>query len=101
MARPARRTRISKARDMVIRETPGGCGGYPCVGNTRIPVRLIVETYSRTGNVETTAVVYDMLSREQIQFALDYYRSNPARVDEDIETNAQAWEELTGQTWPA
>ena len=86
---------------MVIRETPGVCGGYPCIGNTRIPVRLIVETYRQNGNFESTALVYDMLSREQIQLALDYYQSSPARVDEDIETNARAWEELTGQSWPA
>lgn len=87
--------------DTTIRETPGVCGGYPCVGHTRVSVRSIVVVYKETGNdFEQTAAVFDMLTREQIQAALDYYAAHPARVDDDIERNARAWAELTGQGWP-
>jgi uncharacterized protein (DUF433 family) len=56
-----------------VHETPGVAGGYPCVGNTRIPVRVIVE---------------------HVQDALAYYEDYPARVDEDIRTNAEAFAAL-------
>lgn len=87
--------------DTTIRETPGVCGGYPCVGHTRISVRSVVIIYRETGhNFEETAAVFPQLTREQIQAALDYYERHPARVDEDIARNARAWAELTGQAWP-
>ena len=93
--------RVTWEGDTTIRETPGVCGGYPRVGHTRVSVRSIVVVYKETGNdFEQTATVFDMLTREQIRAALLYYRAHPARVDEDIERNARAWAELTGQGWP-
>ncbi len=95
------RDQMTWAGDTTIRETPGVCGGYPRVGHTRVSVRSIVVVYKETGNdFEQTAAVFDMLTREQIRAALDYYAAHPARVDEDIERNARAWAELTGQGWP-
>lgn len=94
--------RASWIGDTTIRETPGVCGGYPCVGHTRVSVRNVVVVYKQTGgNFAQTAQVFDMLTCEQIRAALDYYEQHPARVDEDIERNARAWAELTGQRWPA
>lgn len=73
-----------------VRETPGVSGGYPCVGNTRIPVRLIVE-FTRDGvTVDGLLTMYPHLTAEQIHGALAFYVAYPARVDDDIETNAQA-----------
>jgi uncharacterized protein (DUF433 family) len=72
-------------------ETPGVCGGYPRVWNTRIRVGLIVEAYRQVGeDFERTAEVYPQLTREQIRAALDYYCSHPARVDEDIKRDHRA-----------
>src|SRR3954452_7008496 len=77
-----------------VQETPGVSGGYPCVGNSRVPVRLIVE-YTRAGlSVDDILDKYPHLTVEQIRGALDYYAAYPARVDEDIATNAQALAEL-------
>src|SRR4051794_1629313 len=84
----------------IIRETPGVCGGYPCIGKTRIAVRLIVESYRATGSVEGVAENYPQLTRAQIEDTLAYYRDYPARVDEDIARNAQTWAELTSRPWP-
>ena len=87
--------------DTTIRETPGVCGGYPRVGHTRVSVRVVVNMYRATGHdLERTHEMLNMLTREQIQAALDYYAAHPARVDDDIERNARAWAELTGQGWP-
>jgi uncharacterized protein (DUF433 family) len=86
--------------DLFIRETPGVSGGYPCIGNTRIAVRLIVEAYRATGSIEKVAEFYGQLTREQIEAALLYYREHPTRVDEDIESNAHVWAELISRPWP-
>jgi uncharacterized protein (DUF433 family) len=87
--------------DTVIRETPGVCGGYPCIGNTRIPVRLVVLAERSLGTVDRIVEAYPQLAPEQVRAALDYYKAHPERVDEDIETNAQVLEELTRRPWPA
>jgi len=89
-----------RTTDTTIRETPGVSGGYPCIGYTRIAVRLIVEAYRATGSVDRVVEQYDQLTREQIEAARDYYRQHPARIDEDIERNARAWAELTSRPWP-
>ena len=72
----------------LIRETPGVCGGYPCIGDTRIPVRMIVELFRDTESIEQTAAMFPQLTMEQVTAALAYHREYPARVDEDIERNA-------------
>lgn len=77
-----------------VRETPGVSGGYPCVGNTRIPVRLIVEFTSEGVGIARLLEMYPQLTLEQIRGVLDYYAALPDRVDEDIRTNAQAQAEL-------
>ncbi len=78
----------------VIKETPGVCGGYPCIDDTRIPVRLIVEFFRDTHNLEHVVAMFPQLTREQVEAALAYYHEHPARVDEDIARNARAWAEL-------
>ena len=72
-----------------IKETPGVCGGYPCIENTRIPVRMIVELFNDTHDLAQTAAMFPQLTRQQIRDALAYYHEHPARVDEDIERNAR------------
>ncbi len=75
--------------DTAINETPGVMGGYPCVGDTRISVRALVEV-GRLYGVETIAEYYPYLTRAQIDAGLAYYAAHPARVDEDIERNRRA-----------
>ena len=76
--------------DTAIHETPGVMGGYPCVGNTRIPVRALVEVGWLYGTPEAVADYFPQLSRAQVDAGLAYYRAHPARVDEDIETSRRA-----------
>ena len=77
-----------------VHEVPGVCGGYPVIRNTRIPVSLIVEFNRQGADVDELVALYPHISREQVQGALDYYAAHPARVDEDIERNERAWEEI-------
>jgi uncharacterized protein (DUF433 family) len=92
-------TRRAVGGEIVIRETPGVCGGYPCIGDARIPVRCIVLAHRETGSFERTAAAFPQLTSREVQAALDYYAAHPARVDEDIETNEQALKEI--QSRPA
>jgi uncharacterized protein (DUF433 family) len=98
--KPAPNVSIEGA-DLSIRESPGVSGGYPCVGDTRIAVRLIVETFHETGSLERTVAAFPQLTPDQVRAALDYYTAHPSRVDEDIERNAQAWQSLISGRWPA
>lgn len=75
--------------DTTIHETPGVMGGYPCIGNTRISVRALVEV-ARLYGAETIAEYYPHLTRAQIDAGLAYYAAHPARVDEDIARNRRA-----------
>ena len=88
--------RRSATAATAIRERPGVSGGYPVIGDTRIAVRLVVEAFRQIGTVDGTVDVFPQLSREQIMAALEYYRANPARVDEDIERNARTLSALRG-----
>jgi len=72
--------------DTAMHETPDVTGGYPCVGNTRIPVRALVEV-GRLYDVETIAEYYPQLTHARIDAGLAYYREHPARAAEDIERN--------------
>ena len=87
--------------DRYVNEVPGVNGGYPVVRGTRTPVRTIVKFFQGIGSVEGVQDLLCHLSEEQIQGALDYYAAHPARVDEDIERNERAWEELQKRPWPA
>lgn len=78
----------------LIRQTPGVCGGYPCIGDTRIPVRMIVELFRDTKSIEQTSAMFPQLTMQQVTEALAYYQARPARVDEDIVRNASTMAEL-------
>jgi uncharacterized protein (DUF433 family) len=80
--------------EMMIHETPGVCGSYLCIGNTRLHVRVIVEALCAHGSAEAVANYFPQLPRAQVDAALAYYDDRPARVDEDIESNNRAFEEL-------
>lgn len=69
-----------------ITETPGVSGGYPCIGDTRIRVGLVIEVYRETGDVDRTADLFD-LAPADVYAALDYYEGHRERVDEDIRRN--------------
>ncbi len=85
------------SEDFFVSETPGICGGYPRLGHTRIAIRSLVEVYLDTKDVRQTAEMFPQLPRHQIECAIAWYRAHPTRVNEDIERNAHAWAELTGQ----
>ena len=79
----------------VVRETVGVCGGYPCVGATRVPVRSLVLAFRQSGGIDDLVEIFPSLTLAQIRDALAWYAEHPMRVDEDIERNDRALHELT------
>ena len=80
-----------------INETPGVCGGYPCIEKMRIPVRMIVELFDDRHDLDQTAAMVPQLTLQQIRDALVYYQEHPERVDEDIARNARLAARLLAQ----
>ena len=83
-----------------LSQSPGINGGYPVVRGTRTPIREIVRFYRETHGLEQVRASLSHLPIEQLAGALDYYRSHPELVDEDIERNDRAWAELQARAWP-
>jgi uncharacterized protein (DUF433 family) len=81
----------------MIAEHDGVNGGYPVVEPTRIAVRLIIEAFRETGDLNEVIEAFPQLSREQIQAAIDYYRDHPRRIDDDIERNERALSRVRGR----
>jgi uncharacterized protein (DUF433 family) len=81
----------------VVRETEGVCGGYPCVGNSRIPVRTLVTAYRASSSIDAVIEAFPTLTPEQVRGALAWYAEHPSRVDEDIKRNDEALRELAVQ----
>ena len=79
----------------VVQETAGVCGGYPRVGNSRIPVRSLVLAYRQLNEFERVVETFPTLTQDEIRSALDWYILHPERVDEDIRRNDRALEDLT------
>jgi uncharacterized protein (DUF433 family) len=86
--------RASRSSPLIV-ETPGVCGGYPRVWDTRISVGLIVEAHRAAGgSFDRTAAAFPQLTSEQVQAALDYYAEHATRVEEDIASNVEALDQL-------
>jgi uncharacterized protein (DUF433 family) len=83
-----------------VGEYPGVCGGYPVIRNTRIPVRLVVEFHRDGVSISKMHEMWPHVSKERIQGALDYYEKYPARVDEDIVRDEEAWAEIIERNVP-
>ena len=84
----------------VVQEREGVCGGYPCVGNSRIPVRSLVLAYRALYTFERVVDMFPTLTPDQIRAALDWYIKHPDRVDEDIRRNQETLREVADRPWP-
>jgi uncharacterized protein (DUF433 family) len=81
----------------IVQETEGICGGYPRVGNSRIPVRSLVIAYRQLNDFDLVVDTFPTLTRDEIRSALDWYILHPERVEEDIRRNDELLAELSRQ----
>ena len=73
-------------RETFIERTADVSGGYPCVGDTRIRVALVVEAYWETNDVDAVAERFD-LDPEEVRTALGYSEDHWDLIKKDIRRN--------------
>ncbi len=72
-----------------IKKTPDVCGGNACIRNTRITVWGLV--LSRMLGATDASILENIvgLTPEDLEAAGEYYRQNPAEIDEAIRVNEE------------
>lgn len=72
-----------------VQKTPGVCGGDACIRKTRITVWGLVR--SRQLGATDAHILENIvgLTPEDLEVAWDYYRRNPAEIDEAIRLNEE------------
>ena len=73
-----------------VQKTPGVCGGEACIRNTRITVSGLANA-RRLGATDDQLLENIVgLTREDLLAAWEYYRQNPAEIDEAIRLDEEA-----------
>jgi uncharacterized protein (DUF433 family) len=72
-----------------VQKTPNVCGGDACIRNTRITVWGLV--LSRMLGASDANILENIvgLTPDDLEAAGDYYRHNPAEIDEAIRVNEE------------
>jgi type III restriction enzyme len=72
-----------------VQKTPNVCGGDACIRNTRITVWGLV--LSRKLGAPDARILENIvgLTPDDLEVAFDYYRHNPAEIDEAIRLNEE------------
>lgn len=83
----------SVAPDLGIERTPGVCGGAARVAGTRIPVWTIERFRQLGASVQDLLTYFPTLSAAQVERALDYARTNPHEISEEILQNESLQDE--------
>lgn len=68
----------------IIRKTPGVCGGAACIGNSRVPVWIIVLMSEAGAGVEELLAAYPQLTPADCAAALNYALLHRAEIDAHI-----------------
>ena len=81
----------------MIEQTPGVCGGQPCVAGTRVPVHRVARYYRLGYSPEEIVSLLNSLSLPQIYAALAHALANTAEIDQALREEDKAGEQLTQQ----
>jgi uncharacterized protein (DUF433 family) len=84
-----------------IRKTPGVCGGDARIGDTRLPVWLLVLARKHGQTDAQLLDTYPSLSPADLDAAWDYYREQPVEIEQAIWFNDTAANVPDGQVPPA
>ena len=84
-----------------IRKTPGVCGGDARIGDTRIPIWLLVLARKQGQTDAQLLDAYPSLTAADPDAAWDYYREYPVEVEQAIWFNDTAANVPDGQVPPA
>jgi uncharacterized protein (DUF433 family) len=79
----------------LIAQTPGVCGGRPCVAGTGVSIRRIAGWYRQGQTPEEIADQYGHLTLSQVFAALAYYHANREQIDAELVEEDAAYERLS------
>jgi len=80
----------------LIAQTPGVCGGRPCIAGTAVSVRRISGWYKQGQTPEEIADQYGHLTLSQVFAALTYYHANRDEIDAELAEEDSEYERLAG-----
>ena len=75
---------VIKNQDQVIRKTPGICGGYAHIRDTRIPVWTLVSLYHQGATEEELLKNYPGLTLDDLIYAWGYYYNHQSEINHII-----------------
>jgi uncharacterized protein (DUF433 family) len=78
----------------LIEQTPGICGGRPCVAGTGVSVLRIAGWYKMGSSPEEIADQYGHLSLAQVHAALAYYHANRDQLDAELAEEEAEYDRL-------
>ena len=81
----------------LIETTPDIRGGRPCIAETGVSVRRVVQWYKKGQSPEEIADRIGHLSLAQVHAALAYYHANQEAIEKDLREEAAAAEKLAKQ----
>ncbi len=73
-----------------VDETPGVCGGEPCIVRTRIPVWVLVRARQSGASEAELLRCYPSLRAEDLANARAYYRHHAELIEAQIRANEEA-----------
>ena len=68
----------------LVRKTPGVCGSPACIGDSGVPIWIIVLMSEAGAGIEEILTVYPQLTRADCAAALNYALKHRAEIDADI-----------------
>ena len=74
----------------MIEQTPGVCGGRPCVAGTRVPIHRIAGYYRLGYSPEEILSLLNSLSLPQVYAALAHALANPAEIEQALREEDEA-----------
>lgn len=78
----------------LIRQTPGVCGGRPCIAGTGVSVRRIVGWYKQGLIPEEIATEIPHISLAQIHAALAFYHANRDHMEAEMAAEEAEYDRL-------
>ncbi len=78
----------------LIEQTPGICGGRPCVAGTGVSVLRIAGWYKMGRSPEEIADQYGHLTCAQVYAALAYYHANRDEIDAEMAAEEAEYDRL-------
>ena len=78
----------------LIKQTPGVCGGRPCVAGTGVSVLRIAGWYKQGRSPEEIADQYGHLTLAQVHAAIAYYYANQEAMEAEMAAEEAEYDRL-------